>query len=218
MLCNISTLPQAREESHSAVTEMRVHHGLLYRGPSVLLGLSGSPGTSGYSMCSIQGLYDCHMITQRPLSCSRHSWFLGPIPDWDLPVGCAGLHSPDSHCRGNGMGSCELCVGSPEVSGWAALNPKWLRILSSQDGEPQLKRLPFIWDCDFSFSLPVLPADFLVLEFTLVNPPQLLPAPPWLPYNISHHPLTWWSLNTSQAQFPSLAAYLEQCAMLLATG
>lgn len=162
-------------------------------------------------------LYDSHMITQRPLSCPHRSWFPVPVLGWGLPVGCAGLHSPDSHCRGNGVGSCELCVGSPEVSGWAALNPKWLRIPSSQEGAPQLKRLPFIWDCDFSFSFPVLPADFLVLEFTLVNArsSSLLPHEP----PATSHTIPWpgghW--NTSQAQFPSLAACLKQCAMLLAT-
>lgn len=40
-----SPLCHKQGESHSAVAEMRAHHGLLlYRGPSVPLGLSGSPG------------------------------------------------------------------------------------------------------------------------------------------------------------------------------
>lgn len=157
----------------------------------------------GHSMGSMLDPYECHMISQRPLSCSHRSRFLGPILGFPMGV-----------CRTE-LTHRTLIVG---VTEWGVVSCVWalqryqagLHWTPSdsgfcQDGEPQLKRLPVVWDCDFLFSLPVLPADFLILEFTLVNPPQLLPTPLWPSYSISRHLLTW-SLKHQSGSAPQPAS------------
>lgn len=131
------------------------------------------------------------MLLLIPIS---HTW-LRP------PCGVCRILIWNLHCWGDRMGSWELCGGPPEVSGRAAPKYKQLRILSSQDGELQLKKLSFIWDSDCLFLLSVLPADFLILEFTLATP--LIPhtvAPPYPTMTLLQHLTPYPELVTETHQ------------------
>lgn len=124
-----------------------------------------------------------HVFGENPRCFLAHTvasqvWFLPEVSQTDvcrIPIW-------DSRLWGNGMRSCDLCLGAPVVSGWTALNPQRSRDQRDQAGEQEV----FSWERFLSsepvishLSLPVPLASVFIREFPLVpsyDRPQHLTA------------------------------------------
>lgn len=100
---------------------------------------------------------------------------------WGLTERCLQDSDLEFCCWGDRMRSCDLCLGTPEVAGWTAPNPRQSRRWA---GGLQLEKVLFL------LSLSLLISHFLF--FWLISSSwNSLQFPPMTSPNISHHTVTW---------------------------
>lgn len=100
---------------------------------------------------------------------------------WGLTERCLQDSDLEFCCWGDRMRRCDLCLGTPEVAGWTAPNPRQSRQWA---GGLQLEKVLF------PLSLSLLISHFLF--FWLISLSwNSLQFPPMTSPNISHHTVTW---------------------------